>query len=352
MRFLFFFLLSSCSILSAQYSKGTVYFGQESGIEFLSVTDGLFGGFGMRARGGYFVRDRLLLGAAVEAGDFASISSRNQFQFTPFARYYFPLGKSRNAQLFSETGLTINFDEQAALSPSIALGGEYQIAPGAMLTATVRHNFNTQRLPRLFTLGVGLNVLFGEQHSLDPALGHVNKAGDLLLNPSIGNAALGLNFSTEYAFATVQLDGGFFLSNHLALMVRAGYNTFRADIGTDILPRNLTSNETVLGMGLRYQINNGKQWQPYVQGGLQRLRREQAGNQYFINGISFDEISFKHLSFDVGAGVMYHLSTTVALDLGLSWLPIIQSQYPFIPPGDQVAANFRIVVFPSRSGQN
>jgi opacity protein-like surface antigen len=201
-------------------------------------------------------------------------------------------------------------------------------------------------------MGVGLNVLFGEQHSLDPALGHVNKAGDLLLNPSVGNATLGLNFSTEYAFATGQLDGGVFLSNHLALMVRAGYYTFRADVGTDLIPRILTSNETVLGMGLRYQINNGKQWQPYAQGGIRRLRREQAGNQYFIDGIPYDEISFRHLSFDVGAGVMYHLSTTVALDLGLSWLPIIQSQYPFIPPGDQVAANFRIVVFPSRSSPN
>ncbi len=349
MRFLLLPLLLSCGILSAQYSKGTLYFGQESGIEFLSVSDGLFGGIGLRVRGGYFVRDRLLVGAAVEVGEFASITTRDQFQITPFTRYYVPLGKSRNTQLFGETGLTINIDERAALSPSIALGGEYQLAPGAMLTATVRHNFNTQRLPRLFTLGVGLNVLFGEQHSQDPALGHVNKAGDLLLNPSIGNATIGLNFSTEYSFATVQLDGGIFLSDHLALMVRAGYNTFRADIGIDVAPRILTSNETVLGMGLRYQINNGKQWQPYAQGGIRHLRSEQAGNRYFVDGVPFNEISFRHLSFDLGAGMMYHLSTTVALDLGLSWLPIISSQYPFIPPGDQVAANFRVVIFPSRN---
>ncbi|MFK8162808.1 MAG: outer membrane beta-barrel protein [Lewinella sp.] len=352
MRFLLLFLLFTSGVLSAQYNKGTLYVGQESGIEFLSVTERLFGGFGTRALGGYFLRDRLMVGAAFEVGDFAGIETINEFQVTPFARYYLPLGLSRNIHLFGEAGLTTNLDRQAALSPSLALGAEYRLAPGAMLTGTVRHTIGTQRLATFTTLDIGLNVLFGEEHSLDPALGYNNQAGDFLFNPSIGNATFGLNGVVEYSYAILQLDGGVFLSDNIALMMLANYNTTRANIGTDLMDRIISSNETALGAGLRYQINNGRKWQPYVQGGVQYIKNQRRGNTYFVNGMMVDELTDTHLSYDLGGGLMYHLSAAVALDAGFSWRPIISSDYVVFTPGDQVAANLRVVVFPSRPGRS
>lgn len=349
MRFLLIAILLSTGILSAQYSKGTFYFGQESGGELLTVTESLFGGAGLRARGGFFLRDRLLVGVGFEAGDFAGYEARNQFLVTPFARYYVPVRiPKQDIHLFGEVGLTTNFDAQAALSPSFALGAEYRLAPGAMFTASVRHTIGTQREPVFTTLRIGLNVLFGEEHSLDPALGYTNKKGDLLLNPSIGNATFGKINSVEYSFGVARLDGGIFLSDKLVLMGLLEYSTSSADIGTPLMERTISENQITLGAGLRYQLNNGQQWQPYVQGGIRHYRRQRKGNTFFIDGMAVNELNYPHLSLDVGAGIMYHLSTTVALDAGLSWRPILSSNYDFFSPGDQVAINLRMVVFPFR----
>lgn len=207
-------------------------------------------------------------------------------------------------------------------------------------------------MPDFTTISLGVNVLLGEEHTLNPALGYNNKAGSILFNPSIGNATFGQNGSVDFSYATIQLDGGIFLSNHIALMLKAGYNTSMADIGTDLIERIISSKQTVLSAGLRYQINNGQRWQPYAQGGIRYSKQERGGSRFFIDGMLFDEFIFSNLSYDIGAGLMYHLSTNVALDLGLSWRPILSSDYPISSPGDQVAANFRIIVFPSRSGQN
>jgi len=348
MRFILFSLLLSTSILSAQYSKGTLYFGQESGGELLTVSQSLFGGAGLQARGGYFVQDRFLIGAGFEVGDFKRYEARNQFLFTPFARYYLPVHTLRDAHFFGEVGLTTNIDEQAALSPSLALGAEYQLGPGAMLTASVRHTIGTQREPMLTNLGIGFNVLFGEEHSLDPTLGYTNKRGDLLFNPSIGNVTLAKRNSIEYSFAVLRLDGGVFLSDHLALMGSVGYSTSSADIGGDILERIISENEITLGAGLRYQLNNGHQWQPYAQGGVRYFKEERQGNNFLVNGIVVNELANSHFSFDTAFGIMYYLSTMVAVDAGLNWRPIISSNYDFSPPGDQLGASIRIVVFPSR----
>lgn len=330
--------------LSAQYAKGTVYVSQATQFQHFGSSDNLPRILGFQGRGGFFVRDRLLVGSAVQIGE---LPESNSFVLTPFARYYVSLPNKRNLHFFGEGALGVNLDNNAALSPQVAVGAEYWLAPGVVLTGSAGYNFGNDRERNLATIDFGLNVLLGEEHETDPTEGYLHQGGDLFFNPSIGNLTFG-NFSgsQQLSLQSLRLDGGLFLSEQLSLAALAEFNNVDIDIGIAAAPRVIGSSTLTLGAGFLYQFNAGARWQPYAQAGV-RYVSFNLRNTIFVNGVRMEEITDNYLTFDLGPGVFYHFSRVVALDAGLRWRPLI-TEDAFFPPGDQVGFDVRIVVFPSR----
>lgn len=335
--------------LSAQYNEGNIYINQQSHLQYFSNAEDLPLGTDLNLRGGYFIRDRLLVGTEFRVSDFSFPSPF----LAPFVRYYLPNRSGRALNFFGEAGLGVNFDNNLALSPTAALGAEYWLAPGVVLTGSARQVIGTGSEPNETIINIGLNVLLGEEHQTDPSTGYLHEAGSLLFNPGIVNITFGKvgigrrNFSSQ----GYRLDGGFFLTESIALMAVAAYGNTDVNIGTSFNERIIGRTDLEFGLGIRYQFNNGSRWQPYVQAGVRHTVTNQRGNTFFIvGGNPVTEIDENFTAFDFGPGVVYHLSRSVVLDAGLRWRPLI-AEDSFLTYGDQVAGELRVIIFPGRTGE-
>lgn len=342
-NYLTLLLLLFSTSLSAQYQKGTFYLGQESQVFYLNNTRNSPSNFGIRGRGGYFLRDRLLVGSSVQIGD---VFDSGSLRLAPFTRYYVPLRSVPDFHLFGEVKLDLNFGRDAGLTPAAAIGAEYWLAPGAVLTASIRYRFGNDQVRRSTTIGFGFNVLLGEQHETDPAEGYLHQAGDLYFNPSIGSVSFG-SFGGRQKLTSQRalLDGGLFLSDQIAVVGLAEFSNFNVDVGSVIEPRIVGNTTFILGGGLRYQFSNGKRWQPYVHAGA-RYVSETLRTNILVNGVMLNEITGNSFLFDLGPGLLFHLSRYVALDASLRWRPLI-TEGAVLSPDNRVSAEIGVVIFPT-----
>ena len=340
-------LLFTCLLisgtLSAQYSRSNIYLGQETSVTYLSATDNLFSQVGGRARGGFFLRDRLLVGATIDVGDTQELDNRDALIVAPFARYYLPVGQSRNFHAFGEVSAGYNFDRRAALT-SLALGGEYWLTPGTVLTGFVRQFVGTRRERNLTSVRVRANVLLGQEHDSDPEMGYFRQTGDFFFNSRVADVSFGKLNGFDHTNIFLQLEGGIYLSNYIALTSTLAYEDFSIDIGTRFQEQFIDVSTVELAGGLRYEPGLAGPWQPYFATGIRYVGTERSGNVSSLIG-GPGPLREYYTTLEFGPGFRYHLSRVVALDLSIQWNQVIAEDHYYVLD-NRVAGRLGIVVFP------
>lgn len=343
MRFLLLFVLAMAGTLtlSGQYHKGDWYLDANSGINYSLTESFLEDEMNFRIKGGYFLRDRLLVGTEIRAGQFNGDGFSDDFRATPFVRYYLPNRKGSRLSYFGEAGLNMSTRRRFAANASLAIGAEYQLVPGLLLSAELRHDFAGGRSTQQgSSLNIGTNYIFGKGADQRSPNNYFHNKGDFMLSANLGSLTLDGRYDLS---GTMNFSGGYFLSDNLLLTGDLGFGVSTFDLGIAAAPRLYKFTDAHVATGLRYQFNNGRRFQPYLAAGLRYdyastiYERAENGATVTSNTIS------RSLSTDLKAGFLYHLNRKVALDFNVSYQNTISGSKGFFD--NRVGAELGLKVF-------
>ena len=327
--------------LSAQYDRGRGYFsGNTTGswrvteyqLPMIPGIPDIGGPTKVRTtefrslRTGYFLLDRLLIGARLDY--FRRVdpsSSSNDFGFLllqPFARYYVTADPDRRVNFFGELGFgTVGIGDADGFETDFHLGtgAEIRLRPGILGTANLNYNANASGL-NFTTLDLGLNVLTGQLAgtSLPAQLA----AGTLTVNGNLGNLAYGRMQRGEAVDSDLAMrftpSVGFFVARGVVL-----------ELGTDLVVRRqkdqigrgpasfreLSFSGVDLNFDARYYPLARGRLLPYLTAGIeQRFQRRTFTEQ----GRSFNQDDTSG-AWRAGGGLSYFFSPHLALDAAVRY---------------------------------
>lgn len=312
MRILFFFC---CCIffnatLSAQYERGNWYLDTNTDISGLGGSDGVRLETGV----GYFVRDRFLVGSRIETGNGFSGFKGGDVWVNPFARYYFPTKKT-NLNFFAEAGASLGFGVRGGRSLTAAVGAEYQLAPGIMLTGSLNYATKNEYSGHQLGLNLGLNVILGEKYRPEGRYDFLHRRGTLMLNGNIGNLTLNTADGQTDLLGSINLEAGYFLTERFAMEGKLEYTAGYLELGTSEIPRNYRTRSVEATVGGRYFFLPGRRFQPYVSGGISYE------HGYWRETSSDPMRSSDYNSFSgyLKAGFLHHLNNRLAIDFNFGY---------------------------------
>lgn len=323
MRFLLLFVLAlaGTQTLSAQYEKGGWYLDANTGLRLTGNRNGSDGLLSGRIRGGYFLRERLLVGLDTEITDFSNDGRLDGARTEVFARYYFSQPGERGLNFFGEAGFGYDLSGYGSTSLTAAVGFEKLLTPGIVATATLRYRNESGRAPNAVNLRVGTNLLFGQFSEDRATRDYFHRRGDLMLDANVGNIGYSGTSSIDYLSGDLELRGGYFLRDNLLLTGSLGFSRSRLDYGSVSTTEEYIANTTLsAAAGLQYIFRNGKRFQPYLSA---QLRYDYQRDRRVASGVTnFDRLSTaRSLSADLRAGFLYHLSNRAALDFNVGVRP-------------------------------
>jgi len=297
--------------LSAQYERGNWYLSADSQSEGLGTRLGA----GARTGVGYFVKDRFLVGTRVETGENFSGFTGGDSWVNPFARYYFP-SKKTNLSFFAEAGAGLGFGRRGGLSATAAVGAEYQLAPGAMLTASLEYATKDEDFDHRLGLNLGLSVILGEAYKPDGEYDFLHRRGTLMLNGNIGNLSLGTANGQTSLLGSVNLEAGYFLSERLVIEGKFQYTADYFDLVIFEIPRNFRTRNVEATVGGNYFFLTGRRFQPYVGAGLSYESQHWRETTLGAANLEWRSDNF---SAYLKTGFLYHLNERVAVDLNVGY---------------------------------
>ncbi|MFT5999460.1 MAG: opacity protein-like surface antigen [Neolewinella sp.] len=263
---------------------------------------------------GYFLTNRLMVGAEVLAGTDEDFYDDSPYIISPFIRYYLPVRLGGNTQLFAEGGFgtigNFSFGSNFETDYFLGLGAERSFGDGVVGTARLR--YKAKSLGLNFTeLDLGLNFILGGKQNWDGFA--AREKGGLLIDPDLGRISFGHRSRDNFRDLRLDLNVGlgYFLTQNL--LVEAGYTAESIDVDRDgVGLQEINTRDWEVFAGLRYFVSGtGKRLQPYVLG-----RAGLAGTSLIIGDATFGQQttsdSFSYA--EVGAGALYYLTKNVALD--------------------------------------
>lgn len=321
MRYLIVVVCSFLSIaLSAQYERGTWYLDAGSGIGNDPGTEAFGSTIRARIKGGYFLRDGLLLGSEIHVNRFDGQGFSDSDGASLFARYYLPNRNNSRLRYFGEAALSVDFDERFSPDITFGIGAEYALAPNILLTANLSGGFGGQR-GLVTDLRIGTNYTFGSSTDPFATPNYTHQKGDLMLDANFGSLSTNGRF---YLAGDLNLAGGYFLSENLLVTGELGFYRASFDLGIQQAERKLDLTEYSAATGLRYQFNNGRRFQPYLAAGLRYGYVSDKRNGWTAGPVgrtgTFTE---SNLRADLKAGFLHHLDPNIALDFNLQYQPVL-----------------------------
>lgn len=321
MRYFIIVLFSFLSVsLAAQYEKGNWYLDANSGAGSTNNTEYFNDSYGFRLKGGYFLRDRLLIGAEVQNDNSMKWGLADPDGISLFARYYLPVLEGSRFSLFGEATLDLGFSDRFSTGLSIGGGAEYALTPNILLTANLTAGWGGRR-GVIGDLTIGTNYVFGGGDNKESVTDYAHRKGDILLNANFGSLSSNGRF---YLAGDLNLAGGYFLSKNLLVTGELGFYRAKYDLGIPQAERSLRLAEYSAATGLRYHFNNGKRLQPYLAAGLRYTYVSDKRNGWNEGPAgrtgTFTESS---LRADLKAGFLYHLDPNIALDFSLKYQPVL-----------------------------
>lgn len=320
--FLLLFLFATTN-LAAQLQKGNWLVNSASGAFWES--DPFAGGDLLvpNISGGYFVADRLMIGGGFNRTDFNSLSILDESRLSAYARYYIPSLKNAKLHYYAEAGIDYVLDGNGSIVPRIGLGIEYELAPGLSLNGGLSGGLTTGSSfgssPSALGLHLGTNVLLGNDSQAAGDADYGLRKGDVLLGASFGRLTYGRLRGTDVFTGNFDFSAGLMVSDHFMLEGEVGLSFLEYDFGSEG-GFTLRDGNGYASLGVRYQFNAGKRFQPYVAGGI---RYDFWDYQFDWNDDSFgrEDVSFVEdaISMNFKAGFLYFLNERVALDVNLGY---------------------------------
>lgn len=310
--------------LSAQYEKGNWWLNAATGASWDSAPFDDSDLLSPNLQLGYLFSDRWLIGATISRPGFDELSMVTETRVTPFIRRYFPSLKNARLHYFAELGIGFSLSYEGAM-PQAAVGLEYQLSPGIMLSGSVSGGTNVgasnfSPVPSAIGIRLGTNVLFGGINEFQRKGDYALQKGDLLLDGSLGSLAFGWRRGNNNVLSgNFRFSAGYMLSDQV--MLEGAANSDVSDfIGTDESTFDAQSNSGSVSLGVRYQLSSGKRLQPYLGGGARYdfLNYELLWNDAIVGREDFGVDTDGFGPYAKG-GFLYFLRDNVALDANLGY---------------------------------
>ncbi|MTB49632.1 outer membrane beta-barrel protein [Lewinella sp. W8] len=319
---LLFLLAILPALLIAQERRGQWLINTNTGFTTNQGAPGIRDLLGSNAEAGYFLSDRLLLGASLQFGEVDGGDWEfNDNYVNPYLRYYLPGSSDGRLRYFAEIGGLLRFNSGSALSIRPGLGLEYEIARGIVLNAGLRYTAAENEFPRALSLQLNTLVLLGREGDPEQKDGeNYRKArGTTMLNLGFGNATWGSLGSFDYKDVNLTFEASTFLTDNFLLEARLG--AYYSDLGRESPSYVGDYLNLSASLGGRYLFRSGKRLQPYLAAGITYEYLEQRvdielGNvpQEFSLDLQVNQVSYYGK-----AGVLYHLNDRLALDVNVGY---------------------------------
>ncbi|WP_020569584.1 outer membrane beta-barrel protein [Neolewinella persica] len=268
---------------------------------------------------GFFLTNKLLVGAEVIAGTDEDLYDDSPFVISPFVRYYLPINRVKNTQFFAEVGFgtfgNFGFGSSFETDFHFGVGAERNFGDGVVGTARLRYKANSSGL-NYTELDLGLNFMLGGKQAWDGAA--FRKQGAFLVDPTIGSIGFGHRSRGNLRDLRLNLNIGlgYFMTKNL--LVEAGYNVETIDVDRDGVGfQEFNSRDWQAYLGLRYFLPTAtRRWQPFV-----LARAGWAGASSGFDDPTFGPQSNSENSgfSELGAGTLYMLTKKAALDVSLRY---------------------------------
>lgn len=307
-RILTLFFLFLTIGLQAQYERGNWYLSGKTAITEgnQSTVAGSESLTNPAGRAGYFILDHLLVGG-------------NPLNPAAFVRYYQPLKKKKECRLaaFAEFNVSAILNRRGTVTLSPAIGLEYQLSPGILLSATVQQSY--ERLINSTSLQFGINTVIGRS-GLEPGQDFLRK-GTLFIDPNIGQASFGTIELTDFDINTfsfsLHVGGGLMLTDRFSFDGSVSASNYRSEYESPDFG-SPSGVELAADLGLRFFVTGTGKFRPYVGVGINGRYRLEEVDLESLGRVDFREELFELTPY-LKLGALFFLSEKVALDAGVEY---------------------------------